>query len=262
MGYFTNKLPICQVLLYLNHMSTFLIDELSVFFPCYNEEKNIEKTISKTIPVLKKTAKKWEIILINDGSKDNTGKVLNQIKKQYSKEDIRIITHNPNRGYGGALKSGLYNSKYQWITFTDSDGQFDFSEIENLIKKQKNTKADIVIGYYLSRQVSKLAIFTSKIWELIVFILFGLKVTDIDCGFKLINKKVVDTIPKLEAERGAFISSEFLIKAKKSGFKIVEIGVHHYPRVEGKATGRNLKVILKSFSDLFRLWFKINFHRA
>jgi glycosyltransferase involved in cell wall biosynthesis len=242
-------------------MNKFLIDQLSVFFPCYNEEKNIQKTVSKAVLTLKKVAQKWEIILIDDGSKDNTAKVLQKIKKQYPKQ-IKIITHNPNRGYGAALKSGLYNAKYQWIVFTDSDGQFDFSEITKFIKKQQSTKADLVIGYYLSRKVSKATIITSKIWELIVFILFGLHVTDIDCGFKLINKKVVNTIPKLEAERGAFISSEFLIKAKKSGFKIVEIGVHHYPRLEGAATGRNIKVILKSFSDLFRLWFKINFTRA
>ncbi|MDD4026859.1 MAG: glycosyltransferase family 2 protein [Candidatus Shapirobacteria bacterium] len=242
-------------------MAKYLIDELSVFFPCYNEEKNIKNTIDKTIPVLKKNAQNWEIILINDGSKDNTAKVLEEIKKEYPKQ-IEIINHNPNRGYGAALKSGLYNAKYQWIAFTDADGQFDFAEVTKLIEKQKSTKADIVIGYYLARQVSKAAIFTSKIWELIVFILFGLHVTDIDCGFKLINKKVIDTIPKLEAERGAFISSEFLIKSKKAGFKIVEIGVHHYPRLEGKATGRSLKVIIKSFSDLFRLWFKISFHRA
>lgn len=237
-----------------------IIDELSVFFPCYNEEKNIENTISKAVPVLNQIAKKWEIILINDGSKDNTAKVLEKIQNKNPKQ-IKIITHNPNRGYGAALKSGLYNSQYQWITFTDSDGQFDFSEVSKLITKQQQTKADVVIGYYLARQVSKAAIITSKIWELIVFILFGLHVTDIDCAFKLINKKVVDTIPKLEAERGAFISSEFLIKAKKSHFKIAEVGVHHYPRTEGKATGRSLKVIIKSFSDLFRLWFKINFHR-
>ena len=242
-------------------MNKLLIDELSVFFPCYNEEKNVKNTVSKAISVLKNTAKKWEIILINDGSKDNTAKVLEQIKLGYPKE-ISIITHNPNRGYGAALKSGLYNSKYQWIAFTDSDGQFDFSEITNFIDQQQQTKSDIVIGYYLSRQVSRATIISSKIWEIIVFILFGLKVTDIDCGFKLINKKVVNTIPTLEAERGAFISSEFLIKSKKAGFKITEIGVHHYPRIEGKATGRNIKVILKSFSDLFRLWYKINFKRA
>lgn len=234
------------------------IDQISIFFPCYNEEKNIKNTVSKAISVLNKITKKWEIILINDGSKDNTNKVLEKIKLENPKK-ITIITHNPNRGYGAALKSGLYNSHYQWIAFTDSDGQFDFGEITKFIDKQKETKSDIVIGYYLSRQVSKVTIITSKIWEIIVYILFGLKVTDIDCGFKLINKKVVDTIPKLEAERGAFISSEFLIKAKKAGFKITEIGVHHYPRTEGKATGRNIKVIIKSFSDLFCLWYKINF---
>ena len=241
-------------------MNKHQIEELSVFFPCYNEEKNIKNTVSKAISVLNKVAKKWEIILINDGSKDNTAKVLEQIKSKNPKE-IKIITHNPNRGYGAALKSGLYNSQYKWIAFSDSDGQFDFGEITKFIDKQKETKSDVVIGYYLSRKVSKATILTSKIWEIIVFILFGLKVTDIDCGFKLINKKVVETIPKLEAERGAFISSEFLIKAKKAGFKITELGVHHYPRVEGQATGRNIKVIIKSFTDLFSLWYKINFKR-
>lgn len=242
-------------------MKKYQLDELSVFFPCYNEEKNIENTVSKAIKVLNDVVKKWEIILINDGSKDNTGKVLEKIKFANPKQ-IKIITHDPNRGYGAALKSGLYNSQYQWIAFSDSDGQFDFGEITKFIDKQKETNSDIVIGYYLSRKVSKATILTSKIWEIIVFILFGLKVTDIDCGFKLINKKVVDTIPRLEAERGAFISSEFLIKSKKSGFKISELGVHHYPRVEGQATGRNIKVIIKSFSDLFGLWYKINFKRA
>ncbi|MEI8067699.1 MAG: glycosyltransferase family 2 protein [Candidatus Shapirobacteria bacterium] len=242
-------------------MNKFLITELSVFFPCYNEEKNIKNTVQKTIPILKENAQKWEIILINDGSRDNTAKVLEEIRKEYPTQ-IKIITHNPNRGYGASLKSGLYNAKYQWIAFTDADGQFDFTEVTKLIKQQQKTNSDIVIGYYLARQVSKAAIFTSKIWELIVFLLFGLHVTDIDCGFKLINKKVIDTIPKLEAERGAFISSEFLIKSKKAGFKITEVSVHHYPRVEGEATGRNLNVIFKSFSDLFRLWFKINFKNA
>jgi len=241
-------------------MENYLINELSVFFPCYNEEKNIEATVDKAVKILEKTAKKWEIIIVNDGSKDKTGEVALKIQKKYP--SIKIVTHDPNRGYGAAFKSGLYKAKYQWIAFTDSDGQFDFSEIKNFIATQAKTKADIVIGYYLGRKVSQAVIISSKIWELIVFILFGLRVKDIDCGFKFISKKVVDTIPKLEAERGAFISSEFLIKAKKAGFNIVEIGVHHYPRTEGQATGRQFKVILKSFSDLFKLWFKINSSHA
>lgn len=242
-------------------MKSKLINELSVFFPCYNEEANIKNTVNKAIPVLKEITDKWEIIIVDDGSKDNTGKIAKEIQKEYPK-NIKIVTHKPNRGYGAAFKSGVYTAQYEWIAFTDSDGQFDFSEITKFIEKQKKTKADMVIGYYLSRKVSKAAIITSKIWELIVFLLFGLHVKDIDCGFKFINKKVIDTIPKLEAERGAFISSEFLIKSKKAGFKIVELGVHHYPRIEGKATGRSFKVIIKSFSDLFRLWSKINFKNA
>jgi glycosyltransferase involved in cell wall biosynthesis len=239
-------------------MKKYLFPELSLFFPCYNEQDNLENTFNKTLPVLQKVAEKWEIIIVNDGSKDKTGEVALQIKAQYPK-NISIITHNPNRGYGASFKSGFYNAKYEWITFIDADGQFDFSEITKFIEQQQKTKADLVIGYYLSRQVPKSVILTSKLWELLVFILFGLKVRDIDCGFKLVNKKVITTIPKLEAERGAFISSEFLIKAKKSGFKITEVGVHHYPRTEGKATGRKLNVIIKSFTDLFKLWFKMNY---
>lgn len=241
-------------------MKNYLLDELSVFFPCYNEEKNIEHTVDKAIKVLKKIANKWEIIIINDGSKDKTGAVALKIQKLYP--SIKIVTHNPNRGYGAAFKSGIYNAKYKWIAFTDSDGQFDFSEITKFIKEQQKTKADLVIGYYLSRQVSKTVILTSKIWELIVYILFGLKVRDIDCAFKMFSKKVVDTIPPLTAERGAFITSEFLIQSKKSGFKFAEVGVHHYSRTEGEGTGRKLNVIIKSFLDLFKLWFKINFNRA
>jgi len=237
-------------------MTSKRLPELSVFFPCYNEEKNIENTFNKALPVIKELTNKWEVIFINDGSKDNTAQVVDQIKAKYPK-NIQVITHHPNRGYGAAFKSGFYNAKYEWIAFTDSDGQFDFSEISKFIKEQQKTKADLVIGYYLSRQVSKSVIFTSKIWELIIFILFGLKVKDIDCGFKFVNKKVIDTIPRLEAERGAFITSEFLIKAKKSGFKMAQVGVHHYPRTEGQATGRKLNVIIKSFVDLFNLWLKL-----
>ncbi len=236
------------------------IPELSLFLPCYNEEANLQNTVDKTLPILKKVAKNWELIIINDGSTDKTGEIAKSIQKT-DPTHIKIVTHHPNRGYGAAFKSGFYTAKYQWITFIDADGQFDFSEITDFINKQQKTNADIVIGYYLQRKVSKTVIFTSKIWELLVFILFGLKVKDVDCGFKLVSKKVINTIPKLEAERGAFITSEFLIKSKKAGFKIAQVGVHHYQRGGGKATGRQLKVIIKSFTDLFSLWYKINFSK-
>ena len=113
-----------------------------------------------------------------------------------------------------------------------------------------------MIGYYRKRRVSFWKIATSKIWEKAIFLLFGLKVRDIDCGFKLVAKSVIEKIPKLESERGAFISSELLIKAKKAGFKIAEVPVTHYPATR-VGTGRRLNVIIQSFRDLFKLWRKL-----
>ncbi len=233
------------------------LPEISIFFPCYNEEKNVQKTVDKALPIILKLAPKWEIILVNDGSKDKTGEILKKIQSKYPK-NIKIVTHNPNRGYGAAFKSGIYSSQYEWIAFTDADGQFDFQEITKLIDKQKETKADLVIGYYLGRKVPFVRIWGSSVWQFFVLVLYGLKVRDIDCGFKLFRKKVVDTIPKLQAERGPFINSEFLIRAKKSGFKMVEIGVSHFSRLAGEATGSKLNVIVAGVKDLFRLWYKIN----
>lgn len=236
----------------------FQIDKLSVFFPCYNEEANITNTFNKALPIIKEIAGEWEVILINDGSTDNTLNVIQDIA-QTDPSHIKIVNHAQNRGYGAAFKSGFYTARYDWIAFTDSDGQFDFSDIKKLIKAQKDTSADLVIGYYLGRKVPFYRIWGSTLWQLAVYILFGLKVKDIDCGFKLVNKKVIDTIPKLEAERGPFISSEFLIKSEKAGFKIVEVGVNHFSRTQGEATGSKLNVILAGFKDLFGLWYKINF---
>lgn len=236
-------------------MMSKLIKDLSVFFPSYNEEGQIKNTVLKAKKVLEQIADKWEILIVNDGSKDKTLSIAQDLSKNDKR--IRVINHKVNRGYGASFKSGFYNSKYDWITFTDADGQFDFAEIAKFIKKQRETNADLVIGYYKKRQVSKTKIITSRIWEILVFLFFGLKVHDIDCGFKLVSKKVISKINDLESERGAFISSEFLIKAKKNGFKIVEIPVTHYPRTTGIGTGRDLKVIINSFKDLFRLWRKL-----
>ena len=226
------------------------IKEISAFFPAYNEEKNIEKTISVAEKVLEEMADKYEILVIDDGSKDRTGEIVKKMSKRNKK--IKLITHEKNKGYGCAVRSGFKNCKYEWIVFTDSDGQFDFSELPNFISTQRKTNSDLVIGYYKKRKVSPIRKLNSYFWQLIVRILLGLKVRDIDCGFKLIRRDVVATM-ELKAERGAFISTEFLVKAKEKGFKMVEIPVMHYPRKEGEATGANFKVIINSFKDLYQL---------
>lgn len=235
---------------------TKLIKELSIFLPCYNEAENLDKTVKNVVEHADRVADKWELLLVNDGSKDNTLAVTEKLASK--DKHLKVVNHPINRGYGAALKSGLYNSKYPWIAFIDADGQFNFEEIDEFIKTQEKTSADLVIGYYRKRQVPLLRKLNSFAWQTVVFALFGLHVRDIDCGFKLISKKVVDKVDKLESERGAFISSEFLIKAKKHNFKIVEIPVHHYPRKAGEATGAKLNVIIKSFIDLFKLWKRLS----
>lgn len=232
-----------------------LIQELSVFLPTYNEESNLRKVVLKTKEVLERVADKWELLIINDGSTDSTASVAEGLSN--TDKRIVVINHETNKGYGAALASGFYSSKYPWVAFIDSDGQFDFSEIVNFIAKRQETNADLVIGYYRERKVSFSKVVTSKLWEFLVFVFFGLKVRDVDCAFKLVSKRVINKIAKLESERGAFISSELLIKAQKAGFKIAEVPVTHYPRTKGEGTGRNINVIIKSFTDLFRLWRKL-----
>ena len=232
------------------------IDKLSVFLPAYNEGENLKNTVNNVIKNLKLNVPIWELIIVDDGSKDNTGKIADD----YAKKDkrIKVIHHNPNQGYGPALISGLYACKYPWISFIDADGQFDFTEIKSFLATQAKTKADLVIGYYKKRQVPFTRKLNTKIWQVIVWLMFGLNVKDIDCGFKLISKKVLGKIDKLQSKRGAFISSEFLIKSQKAGFKIVEIGVSHFSRAAGAATGSNPSVVFAGLKDLVRLWFKMN----
>lgn len=232
-----------------------IVHEISVFFPAYNEEAEIENTVKKAQKVLVSIADKWEIIIVDDGSSDKTPEISNKLAK--SDRRIHVVTHKKNRGYGAGLKSGLYASRYAWIAYTDSDGQFDFSEIKKFIKKQKESDADLVIGYYIDRKVPFGRKVNTFVWETLVNLLFNLGVRDIDTGFKLLSKEVVEKIPKLESERGAFVESELLVKAKRAGFRMVQVGVRHYPRETGSGTGADLNVIVKSFLDLLRLWRKL-----
>src|SRR3989344_5009830 len=177
---------------------TSMIERLSVFFPAYNEEKNIQQTVLKAIEVLEEDFKDWEIIVVNDGSKDRTGEIVR--KMALNQPRLKLIEHYPNRGYGVALRIGLYNARFDWIAFTDADGQFDFSEINNFLRVQRESGADLVIGYYLRRSVPLYRLVNTFFWEALVNLLFGLRVKDIDCGFKLFSRRVVESIPPLESE--------------------------------------------------------------
>ena len=230
------------------------LSELSVFFPFWNEEKNLEQVVKKTIPVAQKVSDNWEILIIDDGSSDNTLKVARKLSEK--NENLKVISHNQNRGYGAALKTGLQNAKYKNIVFTDGDGQFDFSEVEKFINE--SDKADFVIGYRkkrLDNPFRHLLMNLLKIWD---FVLFGFTFKDIDCGFKFFKKDAVLKIYPLKSE-GAMITTEILAKAKKRHLKIAEVEVNHYPRVYGTQSGGNIRVILRAIKESLILWKDINF---
>ncbi len=224
------------------------LKELSVFFPFYNEEANIEAQTKQALKIIPQFAQKFEIILVNDGSVDKTGLIGKKLAARY--RQVRLINHQKNRGYGGALKSGFKAAKYDWVFFSDGDRQFDLAEISNLL--EHINEADLIIGYRNKRADNFVRLANAKLFNLLIRILFGLKVKDIDCAFKLIKKNVVDNL-ELKSD-GALISSELLIKAKKAGFKISQAPVSHYPRKTGNPTGANFKVIFKAFYDLAALW--------
>lgn len=233
------------------------INSLSVFFPCINEEGNLESLISKAEVVLKQLKIKYEIIIVNDGSKDKTGQIADDLAKH--NPNIKVIHHPKNLGYGEALKSGFYNARFDTIVYTDGDRQFDFAEVTKFLEAIKNH--DLVIGYRIKRKDPLFRILFKEGWKLSLYTFFGLTLKDVDCGFKMVRREVLQKITRLESNRGAMINAEIAIKTKKAGFKITQVGVTHYPRTSGQPTGANIKVIIKSYLDLLKLWWKLHDHK-
>jgi glycosyltransferase involved in cell wall biosynthesis len=224
------------------------LKNLSVFFPACNEENNIVKTVEHAFKTVPKLAEQFEIIVVDDGSGDRTGERLADLSAKYS--NLRVITHPRNRGYGAAIRSGFLNAKYEYIFFTDSDGQFNIEELEKFLPLIRDY--DIIAGFRIKRSDSLHRLINAKAYNLLIKLIFGLHLKDIDCAFKLIRKKVIDSL--LLKSEGAFVSAELLIKSKKKGFTIKQIGVSHFPRKKGKSSGNRPSVVAKSFAELFKLW--------
>lgn len=224
---------------------------VSVFFPCYNEEKNVARVVERAGEVLESMGADYEIIVVDDGSKDRTGEIADKLAQ--ADERISVVHHRPNRGYGGALQSGFRAATKELVFFTDGDGQFDIGEISELLPMIE--KNDVVCGYRLSRQDPFVRRMNGRMWTWLVNLLFGMKIRDIDCAFKLFRREAVADMPMESG--GALISAEILARATRKGCRIAQAGVHHYPRTAGEQTGAKLSVILRAFKELFRLYKKI-----
>ncbi len=227
------------------------LPSISAFFPAYNEEGNVAAMVARLVAVLPRVADEYEIIVVDDGSADRTGTIADELAA--SNPHVRVVHHERNRGYGGALKSGFAASRKEWTFFTDGDGQFDVEEIPRLLPF--TAAHDIVVGYRLDRAEGGLRRLNAAAWNWLVRLLFGIPVRDVDCAFKLIHRPVLEAV-RPQAE-GAMISTEFLARAVRAGFRVVEVGVHHYPRQHGRPTGANPLVIGRAFYELFRLYRRI-----
>lgn len=228
------------------------LPELSIFFPFWNEEKNVRQVVESAIPVANLVAEKWEILLIDDGSSDDTFKIGKELELEH--KNVRAITHSPNRGYGAALKEGFEKSVYEYIVFTDGDRQFDFAQVSNLIEKIHD--ADMVIGFRKKRRDSMsrhILMYLLKVWD---YIFFRFYFKDIDCGFKMFRRSALERIMPLRSE-GAMITTEILAKATRKKLKIKEVEVEHYPREFGAQSGANVAVVVRAVLESFILWFDI-----
>lgn len=220
---------------------------ISLFAPAFNEEDNIENFIKKADKVLKSITDDFEIIIVNDGSKDKTKEIAEGLKKEV--KNLKLINHEKNKGYGEALKSGFIASQKDLVVFTDSDLQIDISEISKILNLIDEYPT--VIGYRINRQDNFIRRINAFLWKVLMRAVLGLKVKDIDCAFKMFKKEVIGDI-NLKSS-GALVSAELLTKIINRGYKIKEIPVKHYPRIEGKQTGNKPKVVFRAFKELIIL---------
>lgn len=216
-----------------------MLSSLSVFFPCYNEEKNIHELIESARAYLPSIAKKFEIIIVDDGSIDQTRTVVTKLQPQC--KELRLISHTHNKGYGAALKTGIAASQYEWTFWMDGDLQFQIRSLDAFLAQTE--QHDAIIGYRAHRADTFLRKVNGELYTRLINFLFGLHIRDIDCAFKLIKTSRLHAFA-IETE-SAFTSAEILINLKRHGVECVQLPVPHFPRKHGSPTGGSLQVILK-----------------
>ena len=227
---------------------------LSIILPAYNEAANVVAAVEEVSQVAQALNIDYEIILVNDGSRDRTGELArSELEPRIA--NFRLVEHFPNRGYGGALKAGFAAATKDLIVFIPADQQFKFSEVDLLLAKLTPTLT-LVSGWRVHRQDNLIRRLNGLGWNTVVALLFGRTIHDIDCGFKLFRREVLNHI-HVESN-GAMIDTEMLAEMKARGYKLTDVPVTHLPRIAGSPTGANMKVILRAFRDLFkfrlRLW--------
>jgi len=227
------------------------VARLSYFFPAHNEEANIDGLVEEALDSLPAIAETFEIIAVNDGSRDRTRALADELTARHP-GIVRAVHHPTNLGYGAALRSGFGAARYELVAFTDGDRQFRVEDIGRLTERLAQAdRPDVVVGFRIRRADPLVRTVYARAYRLANRIFFGLTATDIDCACKLFRRESIDGV-RVESE-GAFFSAELLIKLRAAGRSVVEVGVPHYPRTAGSATGANPQVILRAVRDFWRL---------
>jgi glycosyltransferase involved in cell wall biosynthesis len=222
---------------------------ISVVLPAYNEAENIDAVIAEATPALQALTNDYEIVVVDDGSKDDTAGVTRRAMERDS--HVRLVQHPVNRGFGASVFSGFTGAAKEWILYTDADRQFVLDELRRFVPLID--KADLIAGYRAPRRDPFLRVLYGKGWSLLCTLLFGYTVRDVDCGFKLFRREIVDKLAPQIASRGATFSIEWLVRSKRAGYRFAELPVTHRPRTAGSQTGARLHVISRAFRELVRL---------
>jgi glycosyltransferase involved in cell wall biosynthesis len=227
------------------------VARLSFFFPAHNEEANLEGLIDEALATLPELAETFEIIAVDDGSRDGTPGIADALTERHP-DVVRAVHHPTNLGYGAALRSGFMASRYELVAFTDGDRQFRVEDLARLTARLAEPDApDVVAGYRIKRADPIIRTVYAKAYRLANRIFFGVTVSDIDCAYKLFRREALEGL-RVESG-GAFFSAELLIKLRAAGRTVVEVGVPHYPRTAGSPTGARPQVILRAVRDFWRL---------
>ena len=224
---------------------------VSAVLPAFNEEAGIADAVRQIAAVLATLTADFEVIVVNDGSRDQTEQVLARLRREEQDLRLRVVTHERNRGYGAALAGGFDAATKALVFMTDGDKQFDVAELASFLPEM-GADADLVIGWREHRADPPLRRLNAWGWKLLVNALFGYTARDVDCAFKLFRRSVWESLTV--HARGATFSAEFLVKARRLGFRVKELPVSHYPRTAGSPTGARLAVIVRAFKELFQLW--------
>ncbi len=232
------------------------VARLSYFFPAHNEEANLEGLVAEALETLPSLAETFEIIAVNDGSRDRTAEIADRLAAEHP-DVVRVVHHPVNRGYGGALRSGFEASRFDLLAFTDGDRQFRVADLGRLTARlQAADRPDVVVGYRIRRADPFIRVVYARSYKLANRIFFGLRVRDVDCAAKLFRREALDDV-RVESG-GAFFSAELLIKIRNRRRTIAEVGVPHYPRTAGSPTGARPSVIWRAVKDFWglrlRLW--------